>query len=103
MNKKNSISFSGVTFELKNTNEELLSNIQKFIDSEISNAENKTKRSDTTYNLAFAYLKLIIDLWDDIKFKYYATDEESPSILTKLELLNDRIKEKMEELDGSMD
>ncbi len=99
---KKQIHLGGESLVLTGDDKEKLESLQAFLDELMTKTGKETKTADTKKNLSYALISLVIELWDELKQKYRFADN-TPTVLEKIELLNDKIIEKLKDDDESMD
>ncbi|MCK5599941.1 cell division protein ZapA [bacterium] len=96
------INIGGEQFTLETDTPEKVKNIEKFIHEKIENASKATGLNDTRKNLTFAFLSVVVEMWDNVK-ETFGVDDGQETAKYRIEVLNTKIKEKIEELNDGLD
>jgi hypothetical protein len=99
--EKIKINIAGESFSLESDNLEKVKMFQEFIDNNLEKAKAITHLNDSKTNLAYAYLSLTIEMWENIK-NAFNIDDDQPSAKSKIELLNNKLQSKIEELNNEL-
>lgn len=96
------ISIGGESFVLETDSPEKVKRIEEFINGKIEVANRATGMNDTKKNLTYAFLSVVVELWDNVK-ETFGVDDGQETVKYKIELLNNKIKDKIKELNDGMD
>ncbi len=97
------INIGSISFTLNcktSETERKLEQIQKFIENKIKIMQKKLPNQDFDYILAAMVLEILDEYWTSIKSDKKISNKGS--LVDKMDILNEKIKEKIEELDENM-
>ncbi len=96
------INIGGEHFTLETDTPDKVKNIERFIHEKIELASKATGLNDTRKNLTFAFLSVVVEMWDNVK-ETFGVDDGQETAKYRIEVLNTKIKEKIEELNDGLD